>query len=150
MPMDLAHGVDVKVHLETFVTQEGETERHVFDEPGTVVQMGDTLYVRYREINEKEHTNYPVTLKLRGDGSVQLSRGSSDDDTHLRLHFANNRRILTRYRTPYGDIPVETITPRLDVRLTTEPLTGEIYIEYQLNANGQHLGNYRLRLLFSA
>lgn len=148
--MDLSHGVPVQVHLETFVTQEAETENHVFDEPGTVVQMGDTLYIRYREVNEEEHTDYPVTLKLRADGSVQLSRGSSEDDTHLRLHFANNRRILTRYRTPYGIIPVETVTPRLDVRLTTEPLAGEIYIEYELFGNGDHLGNYRMRLLFNA
>lgn len=148
--MDLSRGIPVKIHLETYVTQDDETENHVFDEPGTLVQMGETLYIRYREINEEEGTNYPVTLKLRGDGDVQLSRGGSDDDTQMKLHFANERRVLTRYRTPYGVIPVETVTPRLDVRITTEPLTGEIYIEYELFANGQPLGNYRLRLLFEA
>lgn len=148
--MDLGRGLPVTIHLETFVTQEGETENHVFDEPGIVVEVGDTLYIRYREINEEEGTDYPVTVKLRADGSVQLSRGGTGEDTHLRLHFANGRRILTRYRTPFGVIPVETVTPRLDVRLTEAPLTGEIYIEYQLFANGAHLGNYRMRLLFNA
>ncbi|WP_179394237.1 DUF1934 domain-containing protein [Lacticaseibacillus absianus] len=147
--MDLAHGVSIQIHLETYVEQEGTTEKHVFDEPGTLVQVGDTLYIRYREVDPAAGTDYPVTLKLRGDGSVQLARGASDADTHLRLHFANERRILTRYRTPYGDIPVETVTPRLDVRLTEAPLSGEIYIEYELLANGEHLGNYRMRLQFS-
>ena len=148
--MDLSHGIPVSIHLETYVTQEGETEEHVFNEPGTIVELNDTLYIRYREINEKEHTDYPVTLKLRSDGDVQLSRGGSNDDMQLKLHFANEKRILTQYRTPYGMIPVETITPRLDVRITDDPLAGEIYIEYQLFANGENLGNYRMRLLFQA
>lgn len=148
--MDLSRGIPVTIHLQTYVTQEGQTEEHVFDEPGSVVELNDTLYIRYREINEEEHTNYPVTLKLRGDGDVQLTRGGSEDDMQLKLHFANEKRILTRYRTPYGMIPVETVTPRLDVRITNTPLAGEIYIEYELFANGDHLGNYRMNLQFMA
>ncbi|WP_262314985.1 YwiB family protein [Lacticaseibacillus parakribbianus] len=148
--MDLTHGIAITLHLETFVEQDGETEKHVFDEPGTLVAMGGTLYIRYREVDPTAGTDYPVTLKLRTDGSVQLSRGASDAETNLRLHFANDRRILTRYRTPYGDIPVETVTPRLDVRMTEDPLAGEVYIEYQLFGNGEHLGNYRLHLQFTA
>ncbi|WP_225046609.1 DUF1934 domain-containing protein [Lacticaseibacillus kribbianus] len=148
--MDLTHGVPITLHLETFVEQDGATEKHVFDEPGTLVAMGGTLYIRYREVDPEQNTDYPVTLKLRDDGSVQLARGASDADMNLRLHFANDRRILTRYRTPYGVIPVETVTPRLDVRMTEDPLAGEVYIEYQLFGNGEHLGNYRLHLQFSA
>lgn len=148
--MDLTHGIPITIHLETYVSQDDNDEKHVFDEPGTLVQLGDTLYIRYREINKEERTDYPVTLKLRGDGDVQLTRGASDGDTQLKLHFANERRILTRYRTPYGIIPVETVTPRIDVRMTENPLAGEIYIEYQLFANQQHLGDYRLRLIFKA
>lgn len=148
--MDLTQGVSVQIHLETYVTQEGETEKHVFDQPGTLIQIGDTLYLRYREVNEQEGTDYPVTLRLRANGDVQLSRGSSDTDVEMKLHFASERRVVTRYRTPYGVIPVETVTPRLDVRMTESPLAGEIYIEYQLSGNGTPLGNYRLRLIFSA
>ncbi|HAJ53851.1 MAG TPA: DUF1934 domain-containing protein, partial [Lactobacillus sp.] len=50
----------------------------------------------------------------------------------------------------YGIIPVETVTPRIDARMTTDPVAGEIYVEYELFANHQHLGNYRLRLQFKA
>ncbi len=146
----MTHGVPISIHLETFVTQDGDTEHHVFDEPGTLVQLNDTLYIRYREEDKEAGTNYPVTLKLRGNGEVQLSRGSANDDIELKLHFANERRVLTQYRTPFGVIPVETVTPRLDVRMTTAPLAGEIYIEYQLFAQNQHVGDYRMRLLFNA
>ena len=41
--MDLSHGIPVSIHLETYVTQEGETEEHVFNEPGTIVELNDTI-----------------------------------------------------------------------------------------------------------
>ncbi|KRO17280.1 DUF1934 domain-containing protein [Lacticaseibacillus saniviri] len=148
--MDLSSGIPIQIHLETYVTQEGETEQHLFDEPGTLVQMGDNLYIRYQETDEESGTTYPVTLKVQGDGDIQLSRGASDSDTQLKLHFVNERRIITRYRTPYGVIPVETATPRIDMEFTDDPVSGEIYVEYQLFANEQHLGDYRMRLLFNA
>ena len=112
--------------------------------------MGNALYIRYQEVDEDAGTSMPVTMKLREDGDIQLSRGSSNGDTQLKLFFADEKRVLTRYRTPYGIIPVETVTPRIDVRMTTEPVAGEIYVEYELFANRQHLGNYRLRLQFKA
>lgn len=148
--MDLTQGLPVSIHLETYVTQDGETASHVFDEPGTAVQIGDTLYLRYKEINSAENTAYPVTMRLRPNGTVQLTRGSESDDTHLRLHFENERRVVTRYRTPYGVMPVETVTPRLDIDVEDDPFRGEVYIEYELFGAGNSLGNYRLRLQFSA
>ncbi|HAJ53850.1 MAG TPA: DUF1934 domain-containing protein, partial [Lactobacillus sp.] len=64
------------------------------------------LYIRYQEVDEDAGTSMPVTMKLRDDGDIQLSRGSSNGDTQLKLFFANEKRVLTRYRTPYGIIPV--------------------------------------------
>ncbi|KRM71269.1 DUF1934 domain-containing protein [Lacticaseibacillus brantae] len=148
--MDQTQGIPVQIHLETFVTQEGETEQNIFDEPGTVVQLGDALYIRYQETNDETGESMPVTLKIKSSDDVSLSRGSSEGDTQLKLHFVNERRIVTRYRTPYGIIPVETATPRIDMQLRDNPLGGEVYIEYQLFANNDLVGNYRLRLIFNA
>ena len=73
----------------------------------------------------------PVTMELREDGDVQLSRGSSNGDTQLKLFFANERRAdAIAQRTV--SFRLETVTPRIDVRMTTEPVAGEVYIEYQL------------------
>jgi len=148
--MDQTQGIPVQIHLETFVTQDEETEQNIFDEPGTVVQLGDSLYIRYQETDDETGTTMPVTLKIKGPDDVSLSRGSSEGDTQLKLHFVNERRIVTRYRTPYGIIPVETATPRMDMQLQENPFGGEVYIEYQLYANNEHVGDYRLRLIFNA
>ncbi|WP_155287077.1 DUF1934 domain-containing protein [Lacticaseibacillus zhaodongensis] len=145
--MDMSRGVPVQVHVETWVDQDGEKEHHQFDEPGQVVQLGDTWYVRYIEPGD-EHL--PVTFKIQGTEAVTLIRGSSNNDTHVRLQFIAEKQVTAQYHTPYGVIPVETITPRMDVALNNEPTGGEAYIEYRLSANGQHIGDYRLRLLFNA
>lgn len=91
-----------------------------------------------------------MTVKIKGDKQVGLSRGSSAGDTHMHMDFIAEKEIVAHYRTPYGIIPVSTITPRLDAVFTTEPLGGQVYVEYRLKANGQILGDYRMRLLFTA
>jgi uncharacterized beta-barrel protein YwiB (DUF1934 family) len=145
--MDMTKGIPVRVQLETWVTQDGQAEHHQFDEAGQMVQIGDTIYVRY---TEPTGDKLPVTIKIKGDNQVGLTRGSSDGTTHMHMDFMAEKEIQAQYRTPYGIIPVSTVTPRLDVLFTTEPLSGQVYLEYRLKANGEHLGDYRMRLLFTA
>nr|WP_263848870.1 DUF1934 domain-containing protein [Lacticaseibacillus thailandensis] len=78
-----------------------------------------------------------------------LTRGNAETDTRLQLQFEAEKAVVARYTTPYGIIPVQTITPRMDVAYTSAPLNGEVYIEYRLDANKQHLGDYRLHLNFT-
>lgn len=145
--MDMAQGIPVRVQLETWVTQDGNQEHHQFDEPGQMVRIGDTVYVRY---TEPDGDQLPVTVKIKGDAQIGLTRGSSDSDTHMHLDFIAEKEVEAQYRTPYGIIPVSTVTPRIDVVFTTDPLGGQVYVEYRLKANGEHLGDYRMRLLFNA
>lgn len=147
---NLETGLPIEIHLETRVEQNNETEKHVFNEKGQIAQIGQTLYLRYKETNAEDGTQIPVTLKILPDGDVQLSRGATSSDTHLKLRFSQGNKVLARYRTPYGIIPVETITPRISVQMRSQPLSGEIFISYQLFAQGEHLGNYQIELFFTA
>jgi uncharacterized beta-barrel protein YwiB (DUF1934 family) len=47
-------------------------------------------------------------------------------------------------------LPVETVTPMLRVRLRERPFSGEVNVDYDLYAGEQLLGNYKLRLQFTA
>ncbi|GEP19647.1 DUF1934 domain-containing protein [Pediococcus argentinicus] len=144
---DLQTGVPVEIHLETFIDQEGEQTHLVFDEPGQLFKMGESIYLRYQEVDEESQKSIPVTLKIEGNGNVQLTR---DGDAKVKLRFADGKRIEARYRTPYGMFPVETVTPMLDVRLRDRPFAGMVNINYQLFAGEQLLGNYKIRLQFTA
>lgn len=145
--MDMTNGIPVRVQLEAWVTQAGQQEHHAFDEQGQLVQLGDTIYIRY---TEPTGDKVPVTVKLKGQNQIGLTRGSSDSDTHMHLDFIAEKEIQAQYRTPYGIIPVSTITPRMDVLVNSMPLSGQAYVEYRLKANGDIVGDYRMRLIFNA
>jgi len=148
---DLTTGVPVAIHVETQAKQDGDTANYALDVDGQLVQMGDAFYLRYQEVNQEAdqaaNEPIPVTIKLAADGDVVLTRSA---ENRLRLHFSNGKRVQARYRTPMGILPVDTITPLLQVRLRERPFSGEVNINYDLYAGEQLIGNYKLRLQFTA
>ncbi|AVK64385.1 DUF1934 domain-containing protein [Lactobacillus sp. CBA3606] len=143
---DLTTGVPVAIHLETQAVQAGDTANYALDVEGQLVQMGDAFYLRYKEVSD-DAAPVPVTIKLVSNGDVVLTRSA---ENRLRLHFANGKRIQARYRTPMGILPVDTVTPMLQVRLRERPFSGEVNVNYQLYAGEQPIGDYKLRLQFTA
>ena len=145
--IDSSNGIPIQIHLETFIKQEDQSDHMVFDEPGQAFQMGDSLYLRYEEFDEENNVKRPVTLKIDGDGNVLLTRKSEHE---MRLRFSDGKRIEARYKTPYGILPIETLTPNLDIAIASHPLRGNVNIDYQLYAGEQLLGDYKIRLQFTA
>lgn len=133
----------VAVHLATTHTQDGTTTTMKQDFVGQFFAMGQALYLRYREPEE----NATVTFKLQQDGKVVLTR--TKHDASLRLFFGDQQRIAATYRTPYGMIPIETMTPYLSLDLTDSPNAGKIALDYDLYSGGQKLGSYQIRLQFA-
>ena len=144
---DLTTGVPVAIHLETQARQDDDTANYALDVDGQLVQMGDAFYLRYKEVNDDAPEPIPVTIKLAANGDVVLTRSA---ENRLRLHFSNGKRVRTHYQTPMGMLPVETVTPMLRVRLRERPFSGEVNVDYDLYAGEQLLGNYKLRLQFTA
>ncbi|MFC6316168.1 DUF1934 domain-containing protein [Lapidilactobacillus achengensis] len=146
--LDLTAPMPVHLQMSTRIEQAGEITAHHFDEPGQLVQMGSTLYLRYRERDPETGAQTPVTMKIQGDGLVILTRGQAD--LRLQLHFHPTERMTTAYKTPYGEIPVTTATTLMESRIKSEPLHGEVAIDYQLFSEKELLGKYQLRLIFKA
>ncbi|MFD1420474.1 DUF1934 domain-containing protein [Lactiplantibacillus songbeiensis] len=144
---DLTTGVPVAIHLETQAVQDGDAANYALDVDGQLVQMGDAFYLRYKEASKDQGQPVPVTIKLAANGDVVLTRSA---ENRLRLHFSNGKRVQARYRTPMGILPVDTVTPLLQVRLRERPFSGEVNINYDLYAGEQLIGNYKLRLQFTA
>ena len=82
--MKINEGIPAKINVQTKVTQNNETEDFVFDLPGQVVKMGDTLYIRYKEI-QPDGQEIPVTVKVTPDSQVQLIRSG---EARMRMRFA--------------------------------------------------------------
>lgn len=144
--MDLTKGVPVSIHLRTEVQQDNETQEFLFDLPGQVIKIGDTLYIRYKETQE-EGEEIPVTMKLLPDGGIQLIRAG---EMRLRLKFAYRENADTSYQTPYGVMFFSTYTHDLHFSLKDQPTSGKVSINYDLYTAEEKVGNYKLSLEFTA
>lgn len=142
--LDLSKGRAAQIHLETIISQGDETEKHVFDETGKVVQMNSSYYIRFQETYESGVV--PVTVKIDPSGIVTLTRKG---ETTTRMRFDKGESFETLYRTPQGTISIETMTKNMEISYTDNPFSGRVYIEYDLFLGKEKLGDYKLQLLFT-
>nr|WP_242704480.1 DUF1934 domain-containing protein [Enterococcus sp. 665A] len=131
--------------MQTKVTQNNEVEEFVFDLFGQVVQMGSTLYIRYKEV-QSDGSEVPVTMKITPDSRIQLIRSG---EMRLRMKFGYREKIETSYKTPYGMIAITTDTHKLHVSLKDRPFSGIVTIDYSLSMHNEKVGDYNLILEFT-
>lgn len=144
--MELKNGLPVSIKLATKVTQQQNTEDFYFELAGQLVTIGDTLYIRYQEVQEGGQ-KIPVTIKIMPDGAVQLTRSG---DMRMRLKFIYREMVNTSYNTLYGTMLFSTYTKNLRVSLKDRPASGKIVIEYDLYMADEQIGNYQINLDFTA
>jgi uncharacterized beta-barrel protein YwiB (DUF1934 family) len=144
--VDLTKGIPVAIRLKTEVTQNNELQEFLFELSGQVVKMGDTLYIRYKEVQE-DQSEVPVTMKLSPDGTIQLIRSG---EMRLRLKFVYREKADTSYQTPYGVMFFSTYTNNLHFSLKDQPTSGKVSIDYYLFTAGDKIGEYKLSLEFTA
>jgi uncharacterized beta-barrel protein YwiB (DUF1934 family) len=144
--VDLTKGIPVAIRLKTEVTQNNELQEFLFELSGQVVKMGDTLYIRYKEVQE-DQSELPVTMKLSPDGTIQLIRSG---EMRLRLKFVYREKADTSYQTPYGVMFFSTYTNNLHFSLKDQPTSGKVSIDYDLFTAGDKIGEYKLSLEFTA
>jgi uncharacterized beta-barrel protein YwiB (DUF1934 family) len=144
--VDLTKGIPVAIRLKTEVTQNNELQEFLFELSGQVVKMGDTLYIRYKEVQE-DQSEVPVTMKLSPDGTIQLIRSG---EMRLRLKFVYREKADTSYQTPYGVMFFSTYTNNLHFSLKDQPTSGKVSIDYDLFTAGDKIGEYKLSLEFTA
>lgn len=145
--MDVKNGTPISIELQTEVYQNNEKKEYFFDLSGQLIQMGDTLYLRYKEKLEDGAAEVPVTFKIEPDGSIHLIRAG---EIRMRLKFDYQQRNESHYRTPYGMMPISTFTSNLRISLKDQPFSGSILVDYDLFSGQEKLGTYHIRLKFTS
>ncbi|WP_105957352.1 DUF1934 domain-containing protein [Apilactobacillus quenuiae] len=137
----------VVVDLTTYIKQDDESEKFTFRELGTLVNVNDKTYLRFKE-TQKEEKVASVTIKI-SDDHVQLTR-QDNMGHHSRLIFAENEKHDTIYQTPYGPIKLSVNTKDLLYNYQEAPQAGDLDIEYELMSGNMMIGEYKMELHFSA
>lgn len=144
---ELTTGIPVGIHLETHTIQDGNTSDYLLDVEGQMIQIGKTIYLRYKEPQSSDQQkSVTVTIKFLSDGDVSLTRSG---ENRLLIHLSAGKRVEANYRTPYGVVPIETVTPNLKVSFHDRPFGGQLTVDYLLYAGEKLLGSYEIRLRFT-
>lgn len=136
----------VEIHLTTTIMQAGDVSNFNFDVTGKLFEMGNTVYLRFMEDDNNNGHAVPVTIRINANGHIKLTRSGENE---LQLHFIQGKRVEARYQTPYGMLPIDTETPNVDIQFRSQPFSGNVSVDYNLYAEDQLLGRYRLRLQFT-
>ncbi|KID41047.1 DUF1934 domain-containing protein [Fructilactobacillus fructivorans] len=133
----------VQVEISTEINQDGNVERHHFEENGQLVTINGNRYLRYVE-HVTGQPDVPVTYRI-GKDSIRLTRAG---ENHLELHFKPNETIEDLYRTPYGNLKIGAHTTSIKQSKDAQTGLEIIEINYELYTNGQKVGDYRVKLQF--
>ena len=141
--MELKNGTPIVVKVETIRKQDGEVSKYTETFNGQYVKMGSNIYLRYQEKHD-QHEDATVTFKITDDGEVQLNR--QQGEMKMRLYFASQKRVSTTY----GVIPIETLTNKINISKKDMPISAKVEVDYLLYSQEKIVGEYKIRLQFTA
>ncbi|MHA8110648.1 YwiB family protein [Lactobacillaceae bacterium Melli_B4] len=135
------------MHLETKVSQEEDHSDFVYDVDGQLARVGNLFYLRYQEEDPQTGKKVPVTFKFDDNGEVRLTRAA---ENRLQVRFAQGKKMTARYHTPYGAMKMDAETLMLGYQYQDDPARGQLQVDYRLYSGADLLGDYKIRLQFSA
>ena len=137
-------GIPAEIRMETVVIQEGDVQKHLFEEKGKILYMNHCYYIRYEETTDNKQI--PVTVKITPDGKVSLIR---QGETTTRLRFDIDRWTETRYTFPTGMLKIRIKTTDLKISYYDRPFSGRVAVDYLLYVGEEKLGEHQIRLHFT-
>lgn len=132
----------VRVEIKNSQTVEGDTQQIVSSARGEFDISENSLTLSYAESAE---VGGRTTVTLADGRLLAVERNSSDYDT--QMFFEKGKKHPFFYRTPYGEILLETDTE--SIKALVEEKNGYIEFEYDLLSGGVKQSHNRMRISFS-
>lgn len=111
---------------------------------GSYYKKNNYHYVNYDEITEGFTENTKNTITFKEHELNLIKRGL----VNVNMVFEENKKNITNYATPYGDILIGIDTERVVLRETEHYL--QVKVDYSLEINYEHLANCKITLNISA
>ena len=97
---------------------------------GRYALVGDVEYIRYEECLEEADIKINNLIKLRRGSMEMIKKGPMNS----RMTFAAGQTTSCTYDTPYGSIPMQVHTRRMDIIRTDDRL--RVILQYSLGMDG--------------
>lgn len=111
---------------------------------GTYYKKNNKHYVLYDEMMEGVSGVTKNTIKF-DENMVMLTRTGALNTTML---FENNKRNITDYRTPFGNVVIGLNTKSIDIKEDKDEI--QLMVDYSIDANFEYLSDCSISLKIQA
>ncbi|RIW27848.1 DUF1934 domain-containing protein [Bacillus salacetis] len=134
---------DVKVHLKTRIQHGGEKDSFELYANGRYYEKGDSLYLKYDEVQE-EGTIHTI-FKLKRDEEALILRSGA---VKMRMVFKEDEEHAGSYESQLGTLMITTKTSKLTHTANRTKNDGEINLSYRLYMQGSPVGEYEMDISY--
>ena len=98
-------------------------------------------YIIYDEVLEGMAGTIKNKIKITGTDSLEIMKTGASN-THMV--FEKNKKNLTYYRTPYGQMLVGLNTRSTEINVTEEKI--DVLVDYELDVNHEPMADCRIKM----
>ncbi len=126
--------------------QSSPEEAQTVEEPISIVTPGrfyienGERYIQYEEVYEEAEMSAVNTVKLHPD-ILEVNKSGA---INVRMVFQENRKNMSMYGTPFGEIEMGIATTSYTMKETDEKI--DLNVKYALEMNGEHAADCELKL----
>lgn len=131
---------DIELTIETTITSDSTTDQSRLVARGTIYTKGDTTFYTYKEATESGEVTHMIKAD---DHEITITRHGA---VSMRQRFVPSQKTEGTYHTPYGSLPVETLTKETKLTWDNERQIGVLLLTYDLWIQGSHTGFYTVRI----
>ncbi|MBC5689529.1 DUF1934 domain-containing protein [Mediterraneibacter sp. NSJ-55] len=98
-------------------------------------------YILYDEVLKGMAGTIKNKIKITGTDSLEIMKTGASN-THMV--FEKNKKNLTYYRTPYGQMLVGLNTRSMEINVTEEKI--DVLVDYELDVNHEPMADCRIKM----
>lgn len=131
------------LHVDVMADEAGEQENEAIEvvNPANYYFKNGKHYVLYDEVVEGIPGAIKNKIKITGEDTVEIVK-TGVSNSHMI--FQKNRKNLTYYKTPYGQMLVGVNTKNMEVSVTEKNI--DILVEYELDVNHEPMADSTIRM----
>ena len=129
------------MHMGILADQEDEDDEIEVVTPASYYCRNGKNYIIYDEVVEGMAGTIKNKIKITGDSVLEIMK-SGLSNTHMV--FEKNRKNLTYYRTPYGQMLVGVNTRNMEVRVADDEI--DVQVKYELDVNHEPFADCSIKM----
>lgn len=129
------------MHMGILADQEDEDDEIEVVTPASYYCRNGKHYIIYDEVVEGMAGTIKNKIKITGDSVLEIMK-SGLSNTHMV--FEKNRKNLTYYRTPHGQMLVGVNTRNMEVRVADDEI--DVQVKYELDVNHEPFADCSIKM----